>query len=201
MHRERDSRAPRSDAPAPSGLSPVPAGEVTLAQVMLPTDANPAGNVHGGVLMQLADTAGGVAASRHARGRVVTAVVDSMTFEQPVYVGDLVSLHGRVTWVGRTSLETRVVIEAESIATGERRRVSTAYFVYVALDERGKPRPVPPLLLQTDEQRRDWQEAERRRAHRLLASGRAGPGGVSPRGAGSDRGEGGRRDEAGGAVE
>lgn len=147
--------------------SPVTASEVTLAQVMLPTDANPQGNVHGGVLMMLADTAGGVAAGRHARSRVVTAVMDSMTFEQPVYVGDLVTLHGRVTWVGHTSIETRVTIDAETIATGESRRVSTAFFVYVALDERGKPRPVPSLLLVTPEEQRGWAEAEQRRAYRL----------------------------------
>ena len=140
---------------------------MTLAQVMLPTDANPHGNVHGGVLMRLADTAGGVAASRHAGGRVVTVVVDSMTFEQPVYVGDLVTLHGRVTWVGQTSIETRVTIDAETIASGETRRVSTAYFVYVALDDAGRPAPVPPLLVETDEQRRDWEAAEQRRAYRL----------------------------------
>jgi uncharacterized protein (TIGR00369 family) len=80
--------------------------ELTLAQVMLPEDANPRGNVHGGTLMKLADTAGGVCASRHARQRLVTAVVDSMTFEQPVYVGNLVVVHAIVTWTGRTSIET-----------------------------------------------------------------------------------------------
>src|SRR5688572_32859163 len=79
---------------------------VTLAQVMLPGDANPSGNVHGGTLMKLADTAGGICACRHTRTRIVTVVMDSMTFERPVYVGDLVTVHARVTWVGRTSVET-----------------------------------------------------------------------------------------------
>jgi uncharacterized protein (TIGR00369 family) len=86
--------------------------ELTLAQVMLPEDANPRGNVHGGTLMKLADTAGGVCATRHARCPVVTAVIDSMTFEQPVYVGNLVVLHAVLTWTGRTSLETEVTIHA-----------------------------------------------------------------------------------------
>jgi uncharacterized protein (TIGR00369 family) len=141
--------------------------ELTLAQVMLPEDANPRGNVHGGTLMKLADTAGGVCASRHARQRVVTVVVDSMTFEEPVFVGNLVTVHATVTWTGRTSIETEVVIHAEDTLSGEVRHVSTAYFVYVAIDEHGRPTAVTPLAAVTPEQRRRWQEAEQRRAVRL----------------------------------
>jgi acyl-CoA hydrolase len=134
---------------------------------MLPQDANPAGNVHGGTLMKLADTAGGTAAARHARRRLVTAVMDSMTFEQPVYVGNLVVLHACVTWTGRTSLETEVTIQAEDVLSGDVRHISTAYFVYVAIDEHGRPTPVPPLQVTTAEQRRRWEAAEQRRAARL----------------------------------
>lgn len=134
---------------------------------MLPEDANPAGNVHGGTLMKLADTAGGIAAVRHARRRLVTAVMDSMTFEQPVYVGNLVLLHSTVTWTGRTSLETEVTIDAEDVITGEVRHISTAYFVYVAIDEHGRPVPVTSLQVSTAEQRRRWEAAEERRAARL----------------------------------
>src|ERR1700716_155214 len=123
--------------------------ELTLAQVMLPEDANTRGNVHGGTLMKLADTAGGVCATRHARRPVVTAVIDSMTFEQPVYVGNLVVLHACVTWTGRTSLETEVTIEAEDLMSGVVRHVSTAFFVYVAMDEHGQPTPVPALEVKT----------------------------------------------------
>ena len=141
--------------------------ELTLAQVMLPEDANPRGNVHGGTLMKLADTAGGVCATRHARQRVVTAVIDSMTFEEPVYVGNLVVLNACVTWTGRTSIETEVSIEAEDVLSGEVRHISTAYFVYVATDEHGRPTPVRPLEVTTPEQRRRWVEAEQRRAIRL----------------------------------
>lgn len=141
--------------------------ELTLAQVMLPEDANPRGNVHGGTLMKLADTAGGVCATRHTRKRVVTVVMDSMTFEEPVYVGDLVVVHATVTWTGRTSIETEVNIRAENALTGEVRQISTAYFVYVAIDENGRPTPVEPLRVETPEQRRMWQAAEERRARRM----------------------------------
>jgi acyl-CoA hydrolase len=146
--------------------------ELTLAQVMLPEDANPRGNVHGGTLMKLADSAGGVCASRHARQRVVTVVVDSMTFEEPVYVGNLVVLHASVTWTGRTSIETEVTIQAEDVLSGQVRHISTAYFVYVAIGPGGRPTPVAPLEITTPEQRRRWEEAEQRRAVRLR---RAGP--------------------------
>ena len=143
------------------------ADELTLAQVMLPEDANPRGNVHGGTLMKLADTAGGVCATRHSRQRVVTAVVDSMTFEQPVYVGNLLVLHAVLTWTGRTSLETEVTIDAEDVLTGDVRRISKAYFVYVATDEHGRPTEVRPLEVATPEQRQRWQAAEHRRELRL----------------------------------
>lgn len=140
---------------------------MTLAQVMLPEDANPQGNVHGGALMKLADTAGAVAASRHAHRLVVTVVMDSMTFERPVYVGDLVTLHARVTWTGTTSLETEVEIDAETMSTGVIRHISRAYIVYVALDEHREPVAVPLLTPRTDEEQLLWQRAEDRRAFRL----------------------------------
>src|SRR5688572_6603653 len=145
--------------------------ELTLAQVMLPEDANPLGNVHGGALMKLADTAGGTCATRHARRPMVTVVMDSMTFEQPVYVGNLVVLHACITWTGRTSLEAEVTINAEDVLTGDVRHISTAYFVYVAIDEGGRPTPVRPLAAHTDEQRARWRAAEQRRADRLRRAG------------------------------
>lgn len=141
--------------------------ELTLAQVMLPEDANPRGNVHGGTLMKLADTAGGVCATRHTRKRVVTVVMDSMTFEAPVYVGDLVMVRAQITWTGRTSIETEVSIRAENALTGEVRQISTAYFVYVAIDENGHPTQVESLAVKSAEQRRNWAAAEDRRARRI----------------------------------
>jgi uncharacterized protein (TIGR00369 family) len=134
---------------------------------MLPGDANPSGNVHGGSLMKLADTAGGVAAMRHAGKRVVTVVMDSMTFELPAYVGDLVTVRARVTWVGRTSVESEVSLDAEDVRSGARRRLSTAFFVYVALDAGGRPSGVPPLALTGSEALAAWTQAERRRELRL----------------------------------
>jgi uncharacterized protein (TIGR00369 family) len=167
MQNEQPSRsAPRG---GDSALPPRDPSEtaVTLAQVMLPGDANPSGNVHGGTLMKLADTAGGICACRHARTRIVTVVMDSMTFERPVYVGDLVTVHARVTWVGRTSVETEVAIDAENVLAGESRRISTAFFVYVALDEHGGPTPVPPLLLDGPGSEAQWAQAEQRREYRI----------------------------------
>jgi acyl-CoA hydrolase len=142
---------------------------------MLPSDANSLGNVHGGTLMKLADTAGGVCATRHTRKRVVTVVMDSMTFEEPVYVGDLVVVHAQVTWTGRTSIETEVGIRAENTLTGEVRQISTAYFVYVATDQNGRPTPIEPLKISTAEQHRRWQAAEERRARRMQARLEAAP--------------------------
>src|SRR4051794_28413438 len=133
---------------------------VILAQVMLPADANAQGDVHGGTLMKLADTPRAISALRHARRRVVTPIADSMTFEYPVKVGDLVLLDAEVSWVGRTSLEVQVSIEAERIVTGERRRTSLAYFVYVALGDDGHPHLVPPLELRTEVDRRRFAQAE-----------------------------------------
>ena len=155
-----------------SDLPPRRADEsaLTLVQLMLPSDANPMGNVHGGTLMKLADTAGGICAARHTRQSVVTAVMDSMTFERPVRVGDLAMIRARVTWTGRTSLETLVTIDTEKVPTGEVQHVSTAYFVYVAIDTSGTPVPVRPLLVETDEERQLWQEAEERRTIRLRAA-------------------------------
>jgi acyl-CoA hydrolase len=143
--------------------------EVVLAQVMLPGDANPQGDVHGGTIMKLVDTAGAIAAVRHARSRVVTAVIDQMTFEAPVHVGDLVELSARLTWTGRTSLEVQVTVIAERVLTGERRRANTAYLVYVALDEKGMPAPVPRFTPTDPEGRRLYAAAEARRAARLRA--------------------------------
>ncbi len=143
--------------------------ETTLAQVMMPSDANSQGNVHGGTIMKLVDTAGGIAAIRHARHRVVTVIMDSMTFLEPVYVGDLVTIHARLTWTGRSSMEAEVRVEAENVASGVVTHTSTAYLVYVALDDDGKPCAVPRLELTTEEERARWQQAQARRDYRLAA--------------------------------
>ena len=141
--------------------------EIELAQLMGPNDANAMGNVHGGVIMRLVDEAGALAAMRHAGKLVVTVRIDSMTFLEPVRVGYLLQLRARVNWVGSTSLEVGVRVEAENPLTGEGIHTNSAYAVYVALDQDGRPAPVPGLILENDVQRRRWEEAEARRAIRL----------------------------------
>lgn len=150
-----------------SDVPPATESSVSLNQLMLPDDANPWGNVHGGVIMKLVDTAAGIAAMRHSRSRCVTVEMDSMTFEAPVHVGDLLHLDARLTWTGRTSMEIEVVVESENILAGTKRRTSVAYLVYVALDESGRPKPVRPMIPATDEERERWEAAERRRGIRL----------------------------------
>ena len=140
---------------------------VELTQLMEATDVNIAGTVHGGVVMRLVDTAAGLAAVRHARGLAVTVAIDEMTFREPVHIGDLLVLKATVNEVGTTSMECGVRVEAHDVVTGEVRHVNTAYLVYVAVDEDGRPRPVPPLVAETDEERRRQREATLRRRARL----------------------------------
>ena len=141
--------------------------QAVLAQQMNPQDANPAGNVHGGVIMKMIDTAAGVAAIRHSRSNAVTASVDRLDFYHPVFVGNLLSLRASVNFVGKTSMEVGVRVESENLLTGERLHTSTAYLTYVALDDQGRPLWLPPLILETETQKRRHQEAQTRRRMRL----------------------------------
>jgi len=152
---------------------PVSASRVSLAQLMQPTHANNHGNVHGGWIMKLVDEAGALACMRHAQQRVVTVAVDQMTFRQPIRIGDLVTLTAEVSYVGRTSMEAEVQVVAENPVTGECTHTNTAYLVYVALDEDGRPSPVPPLLPETEEQRSRMAEGRSRQAYRLAQNRRA----------------------------
>jgi acyl-CoA hydrolase len=149
---------------------------VVMAQMMIPQDANPAGNVHGGVVVKILDEAAGVVAARHARSNVVTASIDRMDFHNPVFVGDVLFFKSSLNLVGRTSMEIGVRVEAENLITGEVRHAASAYLTYVALDQHGKPRDVPPLILETDEDRRRNTEAKRRRDVRLTEKKRKGAG-------------------------
>jgi uncharacterized protein (TIGR00369 family) len=139
---------------------------------MIPQDANPAGNVHGGVIMKLIDTAGGVVAGRHARANVVTASIDRLDFLHPVFIGDFVTLRASLNFVGRTSMEVGVRVEAENLLTGETRHTSTAYLTFVALDGNGRPMPLPALILETDDEQRRNGEANVRRENRLVEKGK-----------------------------
>lgn len=140
---------------------------VIMAQAMNPQDANYAGNVHGGVIMKLIDTIGGIAAYRHARCNVVTASIDRLDFLNPVFVGDFVTLKASLNFVGRTSMEVGVRVESEALATGKKRHTSTAFLTYVALDSEGQPVPIPPLILKTEKEKRRNREAKLRRETRL----------------------------------
>ncbi|MFZ2950263.1 MAG: acyl-CoA thioesterase, partial [Desulfuromonadaceae bacterium] len=116
---------------------------VIMSQSMSFQDANNSGNVHGGVIMKLIDTAGGVAAIRHARCNAVTASIDRLDFYAPVFVGDFVTLKASVNYVGRTSMEVGVRVESENPLTGKIRHTSSAYLTYVALDSERRPNPLP----------------------------------------------------------
>jgi acyl-CoA hydrolase len=141
--------------------------QVELVQLMTLVDANNVGNVHGGSVMKLVDTAAGLAAARHCGGLAVTAALDEMVFLEPVYVNDLVTVMAMVNDSGTTSMEVGVRVEAESVGGHRRVHTSSAYLVYVALDEAGKPRPVPPVVAETAEEQQRQREAKLRRENRL----------------------------------
>ena len=130
-------------------------------------DANTAGNVHGGTIMKLCDEVAGIAAIRHSGQRVVTAGMDRMTFAQPVLVGQLVTVRAMVNAAWRTSMEVGVQVESENVRSGERMHTSTAYLTMVAIDDRARPAPVPPIESETDDERRREREAQVRRENRL----------------------------------
>jgi len=140
---------------------------VTLTQMMEVTDANVAGNVHGGVIMRLVDTAAALAAIRHAGALAVTVSLDEMSFLEPVHIGDVLTLHAAVNDVGTTSMECGVRVEAENPITGARLHAASAYLVFVAVDSEGHPRPVPPLIAESDNELRRQREAKLRRQTRM----------------------------------
>ena len=138
-------------------------------QVVLPNDANPLGFVLGGTVMHLIDMAGAIACHRHTRCLLVTAAVDGLQFLHPIKVGDLIILRARVTAAWQTSLEVRVEVYSEGTLTGARQLTSIAYLTFVAIDSDGKRCVIPPLALETDDERRVAREADVRRAARLKA--------------------------------
>lgn len=146
---------------------PIRASRVTLSQLMHPEHANLLGNVHGGWIMKLADEAGALSCMRHAQKKVVTVAIDSMTFRQPIRLGDLVILNAEVTYTGHTSMEAAVEVLAENPLTGERTHTNTAYLVYVALDNHGRPSAVPPVKAETEEDQRKMEQAQLRQERRL----------------------------------
>lgn len=131
---------------------------------MTQADANLAGNVHGGSIMKLVDSTAGMVAARHSSSNVVTASIDRLDFYHPVYIGELLKINASINYAGKTSMEIGARVEAENVMTGEVRHTASAYLTFVALDQDRKPKTVPSLILQTDEEkRRNLQAAERRK--------------------------------------
>ncbi len=146
---------------------PVSASKSILSMQMLPVDANPMGNVHGGTILKMVDLAAAVSALRHARSIVVTASIDRMDFYHPVYVGNLLSLKASVNYAGTTSMEVGVRIEAEDLKSGKITHTGSSYLTYVAIDENGKPVGIPDVIPETPEEKRRWREGKNRRTERL----------------------------------
>jgi uncharacterized protein (TIGR00369 family) len=143
---------------------------VILSTLMMPEHANQLGNVHGGVIMKLADEAAAIAAMRHAQRPAVTVAIDSMTFREPVPVGSLLTCTAHVNFVHRSSMEVEVSVSAENPITREITHTNSAYFVFVALGADGKTTPVPELLLTSDEDRTRFAEGRERQTRRLSST-------------------------------
>ncbi|MFH0244077.1 acyl-CoA thioesterase [Streptomyces sp. HK10] len=147
---------------------PTAASRTTLSHIMTGNDTNLLGTVHGGVIMKLVDDAAGAVAGRHSAGPAVTASMDEMVFLEPVRVGDLVHVKAQVNWTGRSSMEVGVRVLAERWnESTPATQVASAYLVFTAVDENGRPRSVPPVVPESERDKRRWQEAQIRRTHRL----------------------------------
>ncbi|WP_328910523.1 acyl-CoA thioesterase [Streptomyces sp. NBC_00234] len=147
---------------------PTAASRTTLSHIMTGNDTNLLGTVHGGVIMKLVDDAAGAVAGRHSGGPAVTASMDEMVFLEPVRVGDLVHVRAQVNWTGRSSMEVGVRVMAERWnESTPAQQVGSAYLVFAAVDADGKPRTVPPVIPETERDKRRYQEAQIRRTHRL----------------------------------
>jgi acyl-CoA hydrolase len=143
------------------------ATRVETAQLVLPGLTNTHGTIFGGMLMQWIDIAGGIASARHAGGPVVTASMDRLHFIEPVHLGEIVIVQAQVNYAGTTSMEVGVRVFTEDHVSLERRQTTRAYLTFVAVDDNGRPRKVPPLVLETAEERRRFRDAQARRAVRL----------------------------------
>jgi len=145
------------------------------SEFALPNDANVFGHVLGGKVMHLVDLAAALAGLRHARCAVVTASIDHMSFLHPVHIGQLIVLRSSVNCVFRTSMEIGVRVEVENLITGEVRHTSSAYLTFVAVDEKGQRTPIPPVIPETEAEKRRYEEAQQRRQYRLALREKAIP--------------------------
>ncbi len=146
---------------------PVRESQAEYAELALPNDANTLGNLLGGKVMHLVDLAGAIAAIRHARTAVVTASVDHMNFIHPVHIGQLIRLQASVNRVFRTSMEVGVKVLVEDLITGVLKHTSSAYLTFVALDGEGRRTLIPPVIPETEAERRRFESAGQRREYRL----------------------------------
>ena len=137
------------------------------SELMMPQDANILGHVFGGAILALMDKCAAVAAFRHARSNCVTASIDRVDFREPIHVGDLVVMRASVKFAGRTSMEVGVRVEAEDLLTGRRRHTNSCYLTFVAIDRNGRPVEVPPVIPETDDEKRRYDAAQARRKRRL----------------------------------
>ena len=164
-HKGRKTRSPRRQGPEAG--RPISASRSEMVEVVLPNDANPLGNILGGRVMHLIDIAAAIAAHRHSNSYVVTASVDYLDFRSPIRVGDLIVLKASVNRVFHSSMEVGVKVFSENILTGDRKHTSSAYVTFVAIDDRGRPKDVRPLILENADDRRRYREAGLRRRIRL----------------------------------
>ena len=164
----RNEKSQRTGSVEKMTGKPVSVSASEMAEVVLPAQTNALGKLLGGHVMHLVDIVAAMAASRHANSYMVTASVDYIDFQNPVDLGEIVILKSHVNRVFRTSLEVGVEVFSENILTGERKQTTTAYVTFVAIDEHSRqPKLVPPLIVQTEEEKRRWEEAAKRREIRL----------------------------------
>lgn len=147
---------------------PVSESRAEFTHLVLPQDTNALGTIFGGRIMEWIDIAAAIVAQRHCRQVAVTASIDELHFLSPVRLGEIVILKASVNFVRHTSMEVGVRVEAEDPKTGERRKTSTAFGTFVALDDQGRPTPAPPLLLETDDDKRRYREGQKRHEARKL---------------------------------
>jgi uncharacterized protein (TIGR00369 family) len=138
--------------------------KLTLAQIMLPNQTNLGGNVHGGEVFKLMDTAGGAVCQQYANTKIVTACVDNMQFLSPIFVGDYIVCTARIVYVGNTTMDVFITVDAEDLKAGaDPRRVITAFSTHVSIGDNGKPKGVAPLVIENDDQRALFALAQKRR--------------------------------------
>lgn len=143
-----------------------------MSQLMMPSDANNAGYVHGGVILAIADKVAGVCATRHAGKYCITASFDRVDFHKPIKIGQLVSFLASVNHVGNTSMEIGIRVESEDLLKCKKTHTNSLYVTMVAIDNKGKPTKVPVLIPETEQEKRRFKEGERRRKHRLIHLGK-----------------------------